>query len=307
MSSAETPSSAFPPELEQAIFEIAALSWPRLIPKFMLVAWRVKIWLEPLLYRTIIVGDSPDVNHDKFDAKTLPFSMTAGELVTFIHSKPPTFFQYSVRNLRLAHCLENEEALILSTCSAIENLWLTAQTMNILQFDLPLKRLHCSLHSLFGSSRIDLTHRLFSVMTHLEIFDRSWDGINGDVWSEFTRLSHLTHFALNEPDLLPKCCTLLPMWECLQVLVILLIRPMTGNFLDEYQVSELAHESRFVAMHCPSYLEDWSEGVLTGGDYWSRADNFIAKRKSGEINVLNYYIPDPHSCDDVPQADSLDE
>ncbi|KAF8145029.1 hypothetical protein K438DRAFT_1872694 [Mycena galopus ATCC 62051] len=289
MSSAETPSSAFPPELEQAIFEIAALSWPRLIPKFMLVAWRVNMRVEPLLYRTIIVADSPGINPDKFDAETLPFSMTAGKLLTFIHLKTPTSFRYSVRNMRLVHRLENEEALILSTCSAIENLWLTAQTVNILQFDLPLKRLHCSLHSLFGSSRIDLTHRLFSVMTHLEIFDRSWDGINADVWPEFTRLPHLTHFALNEPDFLPTCCTLLPMWECLQVLVILLITPRT-RLLDEYQVPELAHEPRFVMMDFPYYREDWSQGALTGCDYWLRVDDFIAKRKSGEINSLKYYI-----------------
>jgi hypothetical protein len=36
---------ALPIELECTIFEIAAVSWPRLVPKFMLVAWRVKTWL----------------------------------------------------------------------------------------------------------------------------------------------------------------------------------------------------------------------------------------------------------------------
>ncbi|KAJ7622098.1 hypothetical protein FB45DRAFT_121814 [Roridomyces roridus] len=41
---------SLPPELERDLFELAAYTRPRSIPKLMLVAWRVKAWVEPLLY-----------------------------------------------------------------------------------------------------------------------------------------------------------------------------------------------------------------------------------------------------------------
>ncbi|KAJ6550049.1 hypothetical protein B0H19DRAFT_1160293 [Mycena capillaripes] len=39
-----------PPELERLIFEIAALESPKSMPALILVARRVQIWIEPLLY-----------------------------------------------------------------------------------------------------------------------------------------------------------------------------------------------------------------------------------------------------------------
>ncbi|KAJ6574558.1 hypothetical protein B0H19DRAFT_1254249 [Mycena capillaripes] len=51
-------SPPLPPELERKIFEICTYAQPVSIPNLMLVAARVKEWLEPLLYVTIVVeGD----------------------------------------------------------------------------------------------------------------------------------------------------------------------------------------------------------------------------------------------------------
>ncbi|KAJ7121829.1 hypothetical protein C8R43DRAFT_1136349 [Mycena crocata] len=44
-----------PVELEREIFEIAAHSRPRSVPTLVLVASRVKVWVEPFLYRTIFL------------------------------------------------------------------------------------------------------------------------------------------------------------------------------------------------------------------------------------------------------------
>ncbi|KAJ6543046.1 hypothetical protein B0H19DRAFT_1172653 [Mycena capillaripes] len=44
-----------PPELEVLIFETAALSHPAAIPKLMLIAHRVKHWVEPLLYTVVFL------------------------------------------------------------------------------------------------------------------------------------------------------------------------------------------------------------------------------------------------------------
>ncbi|KAF8141027.1 hypothetical protein K438DRAFT_1995430 [Mycena galopus ATCC 62051] len=86
------------------------------------------------------------------------------------------------------------------------------------------------------------------------------------------------------------CRTLLPRWESLQVLAILLTERITTNLLNEHNFPELAQEPRIVVIECPAYLDDWTKGALTGLDYWSLAENLIVKRKSGEINRLSTFI-----------------
>ncbi|KAJ7136382.1 hypothetical protein C8R43DRAFT_1203395 [Mycena crocata] len=49
-------------------------------------------------------------------------------------------------------------------------------------------------------------------------------------------------------------------------------------------VSELAKDTRFMIMLCKFYLRDWQIGCHMGIDYWSRAEDFVAKRKRGEID-----------------------
>ncbi|KAJ7241534.1 hypothetical protein C8J57DRAFT_1368816 [Mycena rebaudengoi] len=47
---------SIPPELGREIFEIAATHHPETMPTLLLVAQRVLRWIEPLLYRTLVVG-----------------------------------------------------------------------------------------------------------------------------------------------------------------------------------------------------------------------------------------------------------
>jgi hypothetical protein len=46
----------------------------------------------------------------------------------------------------------------------------------------------------------------------------------------------------------------------------------------------LAADPRFVITPVRYYFKDWQMDALTGRDYWARADEFIAKRQSGEID-----------------------
>ncbi|KAJ7140386.1 hypothetical protein C8R46DRAFT_1320283 [Mycena filopes] len=45
-----------PPDIERLIFEVAASSNLRSVPNLMLVAWRVRDWVEPLLYRVLFLA-----------------------------------------------------------------------------------------------------------------------------------------------------------------------------------------------------------------------------------------------------------
>ncbi|KAJ6574327.1 hypothetical protein B0H19DRAFT_1063302 [Mycena capillaripes] len=52
---------------------------------------------------------------------------------------------------------------------------------------------------------------------------------------------------------------------------------------------ELAKDQRVVAMVYRSESKDWTTGAHTGIDYWSRDEDFIVKRRSGEIDDTEMY------------------
>ncbi|KAJ7234916.1 hypothetical protein C8J57DRAFT_1531192 [Mycena rebaudengoi] len=102
---------AFPPELEQKIFEAAALAHPGMIPTFLRVAQRVRIWIEPFLYRVIW-----------FDSEERVAAQT-----TALRSKPPSFFK-EVRHLFFdgTNTRWREEGLsLLRLCTNVDNLVVT--------------------------------------------------------------------------------------------------------------------------------------------------------------------------------------
>lgn len=55
--------------------------------------------------------------------------------------------------------------------------------------------------------------------------------------------------------------------------------------LDNYAPdgAELGSDPRFVMLVVRDILVGWESGARTRGDYWERADEFVAKRRSGEI------------------------
>ncbi|KAJ6452077.1 hypothetical protein C8R45DRAFT_1223642 [Mycena sanguinolenta] len=246
--------------------------------------------------------DSYEACYDKADKETRwtrPFSIPQDTLFSLIRSKQSALLCRSVRNLWLWDRVLRQD--FLSTCSDIENLWLWADFESVpvaeIHLNRPLKRLHGTLEGIFGfDSKIDFSQPLFSSMTHLEIFTAPRE-IDLAVWSALTRLPHLTHLAFDVVAYLPMCHALLPTWQTLRVLVILFqVKEATdvdGDLLQKCNVTELADDPRLVFVTCYHYLEDWVSGAHMGGqDFWSQAENHIAKRKSGKFSGWSRYIAD---------------
>jgi hypothetical protein len=76
--------------------------------------------------------------------------------------------------------------------------------------------------------------------------------------------------------------------QSLSVLVSLDIDELDDTFY-EYFVHTLSKDLRFVVMDC-SWFQDWQNGVHAGRDYWSRAESFISKRRSGEIDGAHAHV-----------------
>ncbi|KAJ7669842.1 hypothetical protein DFH06DRAFT_1468610 [Mycena polygramma] len=287
------PSSALPIDLERELFDIAALSRPLGIPKLMLVAWRVKTWVEPLLYRTIVVWRSgpyapppPAIaGHPLFYRKTL---------LPIVESKGRSFFKDSVRHFFVDQIFEDDTEIqsILSVCTGIENLWIFEILPHLLPLvdDLPLERLHCGFFNLLAFKQLDFTHRLFSRLTHYEVIDYPSEE-DFEVWRGLALIPNLTHLAFNGLS----CIFLLPflLEECRSLLLLVVLYGDSGGaerVADHVDGHKLLRDPRFVVMKCEEYEKDWQMGAATGADYWSRAEAFVALRRSGEIDPLDCEI-----------------
>ncbi|KAJ7112706.1 hypothetical protein C8R44DRAFT_882459 [Mycena epipterygia] len=265
-----------PPELERPIFEIAALSRPKAIPDLMRVAWRVKHWwgfsVEPLLYRTLVVKASPETT-DLFP------SCTAETFMQIACTQKVSFLRDSVRNLRVYSLVPEHARTVLSTCTNVKNLHICVRggpaQHAFPAFDtMPLRHLYCDGLAEF----CDVTafepflHPSFHQITHLEL-DSFAGSLNG-----LLELPRLTHLALSRTRPINACPQILATLTSLRVLVILC--PPAAR--HHHVLAILAEDPRFVMMM--PHAHDWQVGILTGIDYCLRAEQFIAKRMSGEID-----------------------
>ncbi|KAJ7203538.1 hypothetical protein GGX14DRAFT_651548 [Mycena pura] len=263
-----------PVELEKEIFQMTAYSRLSSIPCLMLVAHRVKIWVEPLLFWVIAL-----------DRSSLPYAYPMADDVDFsgIQSLSTSVLRDSVRHLLLKNIPNTVSQFILSASSAVEDLWIASisgANSFLLPFIgvLPLKRLYCNLGELFADkAQIDFGHPLFSRLTHLELFDQRAT----DHYFDLALIPHLTHLAFYFPQagFFDMSLTLLKTCKSLHVLVLLMA--VRSQRAVKHEALE---DPRFVQMFCSQFVDDWKSGALTGSDYWSRAEDFIARRRSGEID-----------------------
>ncbi|KAJ7751752.1 hypothetical protein DFH07DRAFT_941592 [Mycena maculata] len=244
-----------PPESDKEIFEIATSSPPLSIPRLMLVAWRVKTWVEPLLYRVLVlVGRGFDLPGG-LDGKR-GYLFEDDEEFCQIQSIPESVLRDSVRHLVLGHIPAPVTEFILPASSAIENLVYLDLYHNPSPLDilgtLSLKRLSCELRTgIFGSvAHVDFSHLLFSHITHLELFDEM-HVVDVDIWSNLALVPYLIHLRLWSPSL-----TLALIRTCTSLRVLMVVgRPVCGA--SEAELRELTQDHRFLRMDYPNFVKEW--------------------------------------------------
>ncbi|KAJ7112714.1 hypothetical protein C8R44DRAFT_882466 [Mycena epipterygia] len=286
-----------PLELERYIFEIAALARPKSIPDLMRVAWRVKHWLEPLLYRTLVV------RHLAEPTDCFP-SCDVATFMKIASTQKMSFLRDSVRNLVVDFLSTEDTHAVLSACPSVENLHvITAGTSN-LPFTappldaMPLRHLYCGLKEFCTITSFEpFHHSSFHRITHLELFY----GLEGPwTWSRLVELPQLTHLTHSTATVIPACGQVLADLKSLRALIILDIPPADPSA----ELDLLSEDPRFVMIQLDSYEQDWQEGILTGVDYWVRADEFIAKRISGEIDRHTFFLEEAEEDSETSSSES---
>ncbi|KAJ7659077.1 hypothetical protein DFH06DRAFT_436011 [Mycena polygramma] len=183
----------------------------------MRVAWRVKHWVEPLLYRTLVFGP------DRCIMDGLP--RCDEETFTQIVRKKPQSFLHSVRNVMAVSIDPRAVISIISKCPRIENLLVLTDRLRSGLLppsgfkELSLHRLSCDLNDFHDRfSFVTLACPPFLHLTHLELF-RELEGFRDSLgailrrWRILATLPKLTHLAVTTDvvvcvDLLAVCRSL---------------------------------------------------------------------------------------------------
>ncbi|KAF7368085.1 hypothetical protein MSAN_00874600 [Mycena sanguinolenta] len=252
MSSESTSSDPrLPPELERGIFEIAALAQPAWIPVLMLVARRVRIWVEPLLYRVVFLKEGRmDIGLPDFTAATLEQISHNLRHVKhlFINSRFVARHRFSLPSAALrTFDISRSTPVLFVAAMSLSPLFLTVTHLELLDWT-----------SMTDSvDRICPNLSLIPCLTHI--------ALNGDL---HTNLSHAALCAITQ----------------LQCIVFLVAEAPFGG-------SPLLDDSRFVCIEEGlSYYNDWLNGALFGEDFWSFADAFLTARRAGTISRSRYRI-----------------
>lgn len=110
-----------------------------------------------------------------------------------------------------------------------------------------------------------------------------------EVWNGISLIPDLSHLAFSDQEFVDLFSILLRTCSTLRVLIFLELGPPAT-----LEQSELMKDHRFVSMRFSKRVTDWQMGAREGVDRWSRAQVFVAKRKSGEIgrtSWLHHYLP----------------
>ncbi|KAJ7256018.1 hypothetical protein C8J57DRAFT_1344966, partial [Mycena rebaudengoi] len=266
------------------IFEIAAIEIPQSMPQLVRVARRVCVWIEPLLYRTLIV--TPHRKLD-LDALRLAIEKHPAKFAKYLRS----FFDWETHS-------DNEWTLrILPLCSDIRNFaWFYADSTMVPALEaMQLRRLSVVLLDLVESSPVDPSRPLFRTLTHLDLWDSDTEFLTGLPFAQFPALTHLSVNHLNTQSS-PFLASILRDCTRLCILVSMQMIPFEAGSETHYSVDD----PRFVLMWLSNdeYVEDWKVGVDGGKDFWVRAELFVAKRKRGEIQPASrYWIEDTDFSD----------
>ncbi|KAK7023188.1 hypothetical protein R3P38DRAFT_2958156 [Favolaschia claudopus] len=270
--------SLLPPELEREIFESTACLHPGMVRQLLLVARRVFEWIQPFLYRTIMVSPGSQ--------SLVAFSRASQNL-------PPnsSFFRNSVHNLFVHHApwLVSDALQILSSCPGLVNFAMMVTNPSVLPL-LETKRLEhlsISLAQLFDNGSIlqNLTHPLFAHITHLALFDYIQHEKH---WSTLGLLPALTHLCLHSYIRRSQLLRVLAECKRLEVLV-----NMHINAEPEWGLADICgrlaiHDDPRLVLYTlevstHAFARDWERGRRGKKDFWAVAEAFVKKKRMGQI------------------------
>ncbi|KAJ7276918.1 hypothetical protein C8J57DRAFT_1714109 [Mycena rebaudengoi] len=254
--------TVLPLELQQRIFELTGVLYPRMIPILMCLCRYAFHCMEPIRYRTII------------------FMTTRDDVVEILRrmnlKEPAGFFERAVRRLLVVNDTmlseqpppDEEIERILRVCTGVESLLITTifgtttglvpSLLVLLAKYLRPKFLSLQCHDIDEARGRSNAMLLFQNVTHLHLQDtpRS-SGAAWPFWGQLSRIGPLTHLALSKdapPPVLPDILSQCPQLQAL----VLVYKDKEDVQMDDI----LLYDARTVLMTNGADELDW-EGIDT--------------------------------------------
>jgi hypothetical protein len=144
-------------------------------------------------------------------------------------------------------------------------------------------------------SDLGLTHPMFSSVTHLTLLQSSdYSSERWERWSPLATLPALTHLCFTAnvsrrilPQLLGACSglhTVVTTW---------LTRAPSRARVDAFSYVLTTPDPRVVVTDVDYFYDGWEKGAWTGNDLWARVDDFIARKRRGEIEGGSLFSAGP--------------
>ncbi|KAF7303463.1 hypothetical protein MIND_00575100 [Mycena indigotica] len=285
-----------PEDLEREIFIRAALADTRgtHIPRLLRVAKRVHSWLEPYLYRVLLLLDYTD------NAKFIADRLT---------SKPPHIWRDGPRHLFLALGDDSPNVTVmrelLSACPRLEDINFYPPDdqpgvfLPALRGMEELRQLSTELAALFdrtrGISSIDLTGPGFAALTHLMLFDdlpfvTEFEATH--LSTQLALLPALTHLAL--VGTIQKHLVIAILTTCDATLRVLVnrrpdLRRHTVQTMYERELSGVT-DVRLVIMPFGVWVGEWEDAARgVKDDFWVEAEQFVAQKRQKQIDADTFW------------------
>ncbi|KAF7367965.1 hypothetical protein MSAN_00861700 [Mycena sanguinolenta] len=283
---------SFPPELEREIFEVTAALFPAFIPTLLRVCQRVHVWIEPLLYRVLMISSS---------------GINSTQMLNLVDSKA-SILQNGVRHMYIQtfHTGGSIDTYknLLAACSRCMNLAIDGQVegefVGVLDKMRPRALAFTVPEGFFAPDSRGFTHPLFLSVTHLDLYHGVGLESNWEPWSGLASLPALTHLALSHPiagGILSRVVA-----ECPRLSIVAV--PM---FAWEQEIAvDLAGNLGFsdarvaVIVLSEAYEVDWELGARGGDDFWARAQTFINLKRGGQIEASCYLLDESAIAPDSP-------
>ncbi|KAJ7765483.1 hypothetical protein DFH07DRAFT_810738 [Mycena maculata] len=242
----------------------------------------VLIWIEPVLYRVIMIDSR------------------AGDdaIRRAVSDKPASFFRENVRHISFcfpSRLSEEEVQAFLRLCPNLVSFAAFGVRASglplVLQEMSQLRKWTGNLQDHFaGSGTIDLRHTFVRRLTHMDLIDLS--ASDSSLILGLATLAALTHLAVNSNVSVDAVWCVLEQCTQLQVLV---------HFWPEHSdKSRIAHEIgsgppaedvRFVVgFHRVDRLHDWRVAARGETGFWTAADTFITRKRRGEFDGVSVIL-----------------
>ncbi|KAJ7195983.1 hypothetical protein C8J57DRAFT_1421242 [Mycena rebaudengoi] len=266
--------SYLPPELERKIFEIAATDHPKTIPTLLLVAQRVLQWIEPLLYRTPVMGPVRGQNNSRLNPAALLRARLKHIRHLLLYAGDDLTFRDLLRAIPLCEGLQTLQLFNVGILGALQKMQLRVQRVSIIKRE--------------DLQSIDPSLPLFRTLTHLEMRSR-----NDYADLNFAQLPALTHLSFYCGRFSPSCFGRIANWTTLHVLVNKIWYTPSWDRRRDSEHQSTYVDPRCVLMFYPTepgpWVDDWEVGAAGGNDFWARAEVLINKRRRGEIEPASRF------------------